>query len=307
MPLSTIALLSPGDMGHSVGQVLVDHSLRVITCLQGRSARTRRLAKRAGIEDVPTYEAMVGQADIILSILVPAQAKNAAQRVAQAMAATGARPLYADCNAIAPQTVREIAALVAEAGGRFVDASIIGGPPREGRVPRLYASGPHAASFEELSDYGLNVILLGDQVGDASAIKMCYGGLTKGLAALCAELLTAGELLGISRPLEEVLRTTQATLYDRMERGLPTMPMRSKRWIGEMEEVAKTLGSIGLTPKIHAGAADFYRLVAETPLAERTPEDPTPPPTLSEMLPVLAEQAKRGADAAGRDGCAPGR
>ena len=80
-----VALLSPGDMGHSVGQVLVENGLRVITCLQGRSERTRGLAAEAGIADVGSYAEMVQEADLLLSILVPAQAPRAAGRVAAAL------------------------------------------------------------------------------------------------------------------------------------------------------------------------------------------------------------------------------
>ena len=102
MTVKTVGILSPGDMGHTVGQVLCSNGLRVIACLQARSKRTKRLAARAGIEDVPTYQALVNESDIILSILVPAQAFSAAQTVARAISETHADTLFADCNAIAP-------------------------------------------------------------------------------------------------------------------------------------------------------------------------------------------------------------
>jgi 3-hydroxyisobutyrate dehydrogenase-like beta-hydroxyacid dehydrogenase len=277
MRLKTVGILSPGDMGHTVGQVLGSHGLRVITCLQGRSARTRSLAERAGITGVPTYRALVSEADIVLSILVPAQAKQAAQAIAQAMSETGTNLVYADCNAIAPQTARQVGDVIAQAGGRFVDASIIGPPPRREGETRFYASGPHASAFEELSQFGLNVIVLGEQIGLASAIKMCYAALTKGLAALCTELLTAAEILGVSQALEREFQLSQAALYERMERGLLRMPMKSRRWVGEMEEIAQTFEQVGLTPKMLAGAADMYRFVGATDLA-----------TLAQVLSVLA-------------------
>jgi 3-hydroxyisobutyrate dehydrogenase-like beta-hydroxyacid dehydrogenase len=288
MRLKTVGILSPGDMGHTVGQVLGSHGLRVITCLQGRSARTRSLAARARIADVPTYRALVSEADILLSILVPAQAKQAAQAVAQAMSETGTDLVYADCNAIAPQTARQAGEVIAQAGGRFVDASIIGPPPRREGVTRFYASGPHASAFEELSQFGLDIIVLGEQVGRASAIKMCYAALTKGLAALCTELLTAAEILGVSQALKREFQLSQTVLYERMERGLPRIPMKSRRWVGEMEEIAQTFERVGLTPKMLAGAADMYRFVGATDLAERTPEDTDPLPTLAQVLSVLA-------------------
>jgi len=288
MSLKTVAILSPGDMGHAVGQRLGSHGLQVITCLQGRSERTRSLAQRANIAEVPSYKALVTQADIVLSILVPAQAQQAASLVAQALSETHAEIIYADCNAIAPQTTRQIGAMITAAGGRYVDASIIGGPPRQGGTTRFYASGPDAVAFERLNQFGLDVVVLGEEIGLASAIKMCYAALTKGLAALSTELLTAAEILGVSEALRQEFQLSQAALYERMERGLPRMPAKARRWVGEMEEISRTFEQTGLTPRILAGAADMYRFVGATPLADRTPEDPDPPPPLEQMVSVLA-------------------
>ena len=129
MTVNTIGLLSPGDMGHAVGAVLVKNGIKVITCLEGRSNRTRGLAGKAGIINVPTYQDLVRDADIILSILVPSEAMNAATLVSQALEETGEKTTYADCNAIAPQTVQEIGKVITAAGSNFVDAGIIGGLP----------------------------------------------------------------------------------------------------------------------------------------------------------------------------------
>jgi 3-hydroxyisobutyrate dehydrogenase-like beta-hydroxyacid dehydrogenase len=296
MPLTTVGILSPGDMGHVVGQVLGDHGLRVITCLDGRSERTRSLAEKAGIADVESYPALVTEADMVLSILVPAQAEAAAASVAQAISDTGADLVYADCNAIAPETTKKIGRIVAQAGGRYVDASIIGGPPRRKGGTRFYASGPDVGTFAALNDFGLDIVLLGDEIGLASAIKMCYGGLTKGLTALCTELLTAAEVLGVSDALHREFEMSQGTLFERMQRGLPGMPAKSRRWVGEMEEISRTFGSVGLTPHIHMGAADMYRFVGSTTLADRNPEDTEPPPALEEMISILARHLAAAQD-----------
>ena len=120
---NTVGILSPGDMGHTVGNVLRENGLRVITCLKDRSQRTRQLAEKAGIIDVPTYSQLVTEADLILSIMVPAQAMSAASVVAEALQQTNATLTYTDCNAIAPQTVRKLGDVITAAGGTFVDAS----------------------------------------------------------------------------------------------------------------------------------------------------------------------------------------
>jgi 3-hydroxyisobutyrate dehydrogenase-like beta-hydroxyacid dehydrogenase len=289
MKLRTVGIVSPGDMGHAVGQVLGSHGLRVITCLQGRSQRTKSLTNRAHIADVSTYQALVSEADILLSIMVPAQAKQAAQLIAKAISETKSELIYADCNAIAPETTCQIGEMITAAGGRFVDVGIIGRPPGKEGSTWFYTSGPHLRAFEELSRFGLQVIVLGEQIGQASAMKMCYAAVTKGMVALFTELFTAAEILGVSRALKERVQSgAQFIFYERMEQELPRMPEKSRRWIGEMEEIAKTFEHVGLTPNIFAGAADIYRFVSKTDLANRTPEDSSPRPSLSRVVAVLA-------------------
>ena len=289
MKLNTVAILSPGDMGHGVGHVLVGNGLRVITCLRERSERTRSLAKQVGIEDVSTYERLVKEADLILSILVPAKAVEAAQEVAQAIQKTQAQPVYADCNAIAPQTAREIDEIIRNAGGIFVDAGIIGSSPKRDRSTRIYASGHHAPELENLTRFGLNIIVLGDQIGQASMIKMCNAALTKGLTALSTELLIAAEAGNILPALENEFKQNKLEFYNYMQRRLPRMTMNSRRYVGEMEEIAKTFEEIGLTPRIFLGAADIYQFVGNTVLAERVPEDPQPLPAFTEVIKILSE------------------
>jgi len=289
MSLQTVGILSPGDMGSAVGRVLRANGLQVITCLQDRSERTRTLARQAELKEVETYQALVMEADLILSILVPAQAPAAAKAVAEALTETRAELVYVDCNAIAPQTVVQIGRMISGAGGQFVDASIIGPPPRREGATRFYASGPDVARFEALGQYGLDIRSLGGEVGQASAIKMCYAALTKGLTALATELLTAAQALGVWEALQAEFQTSQTAMFERLARGLPNMPPKSRRFVGEMEEIASTFAQVGLTPNILAGAADLYRFVGQTPLADRAPESEEPPPSLTEMITTLAE------------------
>ena len=290
--LSTVGILSPGDMGHTVGNVLRENGLRVITCLTGRSQRTQQLAEKAGIVDVPTYSQFVTEADLILSIMVPAQAMSAASAVAETLQQVDTTLAYTDCNAIAPQTVRKLGDIINSAGGTFVDASIIGPPPRTPGATRFYASGPDLDLFSELNNYGLDVRALGTEIGLASAIKMCYASLTKGLTALCTELLTAASVLGVSEALTAEFQLSQSALFERMERGLPSMPPKARRWIGEMEEISATFAHVGLTPNILTGAADMYRFIGDTHLADLPPEARDEFPTLAELIKILADNLK---------------
>ncbi|MDP6549152.1 MAG: DUF1932 domain-containing protein [Dehalococcoidia bacterium] len=292
MSIETVAILSPGDMGHAVGQLLREHELRVVTCLAGRSGRTRTLAEKAGIEDMSSLEEMVKRSDVILSITVSEVVPAVCQAVADAIRATGSDVLFAECNAIAPQVARRMETVIETAGGRFVDASIIGGPPKGGSCPRFYASGPRVAEFEVLRDFGLDVRGLGPEIGRASGIKMCYAAMTKGSSALYAELLMAAELIGLSDHLREEFQGSQPAIYKRMEGGLPGVPAKSRRWVSEMQEIEATFDHLGLTPRMFQGVADIYRQMGSTSLADETPETKDTNRSLEQTISQLAEQVE---------------
>ena len=272
MAISTVAILSPGDMGHAVGQRLREYELDVITCLAGRSQRTRDLADAAGIRDVATMEELVERSDLVMSMTVSAAVPEVCQQVADALTATGSDTLFAECNAVSPQLVRELEPIITQAGGRFVDASIIGGPPRPGYSPHFYASGPCAAEFERLNDFGLDVLKLDGETGQASGIKMCYAAMTKGSWALYTQLLMAAELMGLTEPLLEEFSSGQQAVLQRMERTIPTVPPRSRRWVSEMEEIRDTFAHLGMTAHLFEGVTDMYRFIGDTPLGDEFPE-----------------------------------
>ena len=272
LKLRTVGIMSPGDMGSAVGQVLAGHGLRVIAALGGRSARTRALAAEAGIADVGSLENLVREADLILSILVPDAAVEAAQQVAEAMKNTGAKPLYADCNSIALQSARKIDGLLQAVGTPFAEASIIGSPPRVPNKTRIYTSGPHAQEFAQLNQFGLVVRDLGPEPGKAKAIKICYSTVTKGTQALLTGSFVLGSRLGIFDVLVSELETSQKAMLKFAQDGLQQMAPKAHRWVGEMNELAATYQALGLTPEMLAGAADMYRDVSRTALGRESPE-----------------------------------
>ena len=290
MRIETVAILSPGDMGHAVGRALREHGLRVISHLEGRSERTRELARSAGIAEVACLEDLVREADVVLSILVPSEATGVAESVADAIRATGADTVFADCNAVSPATAAAMCDAITQAGGCYVDGGIIGGPPVPGspRV-RIYMSGERAAELSALDCDGVAIKQMGDQIGRASAIKMCYAALTKGTSSLQLALLTAAEVLGVSEELAAEFASSQSAAFETMNRGLPGLPSKAFRWIGEMEEIADTFDAAGVTPFFHRGAAEMYRLMSETPFASETPEAIDKDRTLDETIAALAD------------------
>ena len=295
MSVQTVAIFGPGDMGSNVGRSLRKYGLRVVTCLAGRSERSRGLAGDAGFEDLPSLEAVMADADLVLSIMPPANAVDAARAIADAMRAAGRTPPYADCNAISPGTTRRAGEAIAAAGAPFIDAGIIGPPPGRGRPPRFYVSGPEAAVMDALDGKDIDVRQLGPEIGRASAMKMAYASLTKGTWTLYAATLTMAARSGLADELMAELDSSRPTVLEDMRRMVPRLPADSGRWIGEMEEIAATFADVGLTPHFHEGAADTFRLLASTPLAEETRETMDTNRTLEQTVAVFAAAVDKAA------------
>jgi 3-hydroxyisobutyrate dehydrogenase-like beta-hydroxyacid dehydrogenase len=259
-------------MGSAVGAVALGLGHRVVTCLDGRSDRSRGLAVAAGFEDISPLPEMVGAADLILSILPPAAAVDTARDVAAAMGDAGATPAFADCNAIAPATARKAAEIIEGAGALFIDGGIFGPAPRSTPPTRLYVSGPDCAPMRALQSDLLDVREIGAGVGRASALKMCYAALTKGSWTLHAALLTAAARLGVAEELGAEFDGSQKEAFERMRGMIPRLPVDAGRWIGEMEEIAATFEAAGVPPDFHRGAAEMFRLLDRTPFAAETRE-----------------------------------
>jgi 3-hydroxyisobutyrate dehydrogenase-like beta-hydroxyacid dehydrogenase len=275
-------------MGAAIGNTLVHGGLDVVTPLDGRSNLTRTRAAESRMRDIGTVDALVREADIVLSVLVPAEAERIADAVVEAMTATGQHPPFVECNAIAPQTVSRIAERITAAGTAFIDAGIIGSPPTPGGDnTRFHCSGPDTSAFEALSEHGLDVRHVGPNIGQASGLKMVYAATTKGTYALWTELLVAARALDLDDALKAELG--EGVIAQQMFKGIPDTPRRARRWVGEMEEIALTFEGLGLTPKMLEGAADVYRLESDTPLGDLTSRDPQP--KLADMLQILAAKA----------------
>ena len=219
---------------------------------------------RRDLTDVGTVTELVAECDVVLSIMDPGAAVDFARVAADALRASGRHTLIVDCNAIAPDTVHEIAGLVEQAGGRFLDAGIIGPPPRGTAKANLYVSGPGAADLEQLAGPQLVVHVIGEGIADASALKVCNGALNKGTQALWLEVLIAAQRLGVAGLLEQQLQQSQAERHSWALSEFPSLPPKAYRWVPEMLEISKTLDAAGMTPQMFQGAADIYRFVAGT-------------------------------------------
>ena len=173
MKISNIGILSPGDMGSAVGKVLIDNGYKVFTNLDGRSTRTKKLSNEAGIISLPSLSRIFSDCEIVLSILVPSEALGLAKRVSETIN-SNTLPLFVDCNAVSPMTKKKISKIVIDSGMEFVDGGIIGPPPRDGKIPRLYISGPKSSDLLQLNNKGIEVVVLGEEIGQASSLKMLH-------------------------------------------------------------------------------------------------------------------------------------
>jgi len=273
MQIRNIGVVSPGDMGQAIAGRLKESGFNVHTALEGRSERTKALARAAGLADCGSMEQLVATCELVISVINPGEALAVARKAAAAIRTTGRQIAFADLNAVSPQTARDTERLIRDAGGMFIDGGIIGPPPRgEKDRPRIYVSGPDAYLFGQISHPNLQVRVMSEHVGDASGVKMCYAAMTKGTTALAVELLVAARKLGVEQALEKELRESRNDVFDWQVRNIAVMPPKAYRWVPEMQEIAKTFGELGMTRRIFEGASDIYEMVAATSLGKESPE-----------------------------------
>lgn len=251
--MALIGLVSPGEMGAVVGGLLVDAGHTVRWSSAGRGPATRARAEAAGLTEADDLASAVADADIVLSICPP----DAALDTAREVAGHGFSGLYVDANAIAPATVREVAATLTPTA-RYVDGGIVGQPPTQADTTRLFLSGDEAPAVAALFDgSNLEAIVLDGEVS-ASAIKMAYAGWNKGATALALTVWSYAASMGVEDALMHEWSRSQKGVVDRVEGHAPSVGAKAWRWIGEMEEIAASLGEAGLPTGFHEGARDLY-------------------------------------------------
>jgi 3-hydroxyisobutyrate dehydrogenase-like beta-hydroxyacid dehydrogenase len=266
MPFASIGLLHPGDMGAGIGAALVGAGHTVSWASEGRSPASARRAAAAGLVDVRSVEAMVERCDLSISFCPPDVALDTAKEVA------GFRGSYLDANAIAPETAREVAAVVEQRGGRYLDGGIIGAPPTASGSPRLYLSGLGAGAVRgAFAGTDMDVRVISENPTAASALKMCYAAWTKGSAALLLDVRALAVAEGVEEPLLSEWQTSLPDLAARSLQAAAQATSKGWRWTGEMDQIAQTFRSAGLPDGFHRAAAEVYtrpgrdeRAVADT-------------------------------------------
>ncbi len=266
--MTMVAIIAPGAMGAAVGARLVEHGLEVRTSLAGRSQESSTRAEAGGMRAVSLPR--IAEADIILSIVPPGEALAVARSLGPVIAHATRKPAYADCNAVSPQTAEAVADVISQSGGRFVDAGIIGGPPKPGSPgPVFYTSGSDASLLDVLAQHGLRVKNLHAPIGAASGLKMSYAGITKGLTALGAAMMLAATNYHTASSLADELADSQPELLAWLGKSVPQMYSKAYRWVAEMEQVATFAGESAATRDIYTSIASFYKGLAQDQVGAR--------------------------------------
>jgi 3-hydroxyisobutyrate dehydrogenase-like beta-hydroxyacid dehydrogenase len=278
-----IAIVAQGSMGAGIGKRLGESGAEVRTLLSGRSAASTERARAAGMKAVPDERSLLDGADFFLSILPPGEAENLAVRLAPALTILARKPVYVDCNAISPQTAERVAAIVAATGAKFVDAGIIGGPPRPGYGPAIYASGPAVGEPAVLRDWGLDWRAIDGPVGAASGLKMSYAGITKGITALGSAMMLGSARSGCAEALLAELKSSQPHIFNYLSASIPRMYDKAYRWVAEMEEISDFHASYQPAADIYAAIARHYAALA-TAEAETAPGPDNPIKVLDRVL-----------------------
>ena len=190
-----------------------------------------------------------------------------------AIKATGKKIMVVNGNAVAPRTAHEIDGIIRAVGGSCVDGSILRVTSKGKSELRLYVSGPEAAALTQINDEILKIRVVGEKIGNASALKMCYGAFTKGALALGVELLLASHKLGVADEVAAEFEDTQPEVYKWILGRTIGMAPKAYRYVPEMLEVATTFEDAGMTRRMLEGAADMFEMLAKTPLAAETPEE----------------------------------
>jgi len=267
--MTKFGILHPGQMGISIAASAKNSGCEVYWASEGRSEQTRKRAEEQELIDTHTLEELCQTCSVIISVCPP----DAAEAVANQVVTAGFQGLYVDANAIAPQHVDRIKQVLESTEIDFVDGSIIGGPAWEPGRTWLYLSGEKAqAAADCFSNGPLETSIIGNEIGKASALKMCFAAYTKGTTALLCGILAAADDLGVRDELETQWSRNESDFATQTQNRIRRVTAKAWRFEGEMKEIASTLAGASIPGGFHIAAAEIYRRMAIFKDAPETPD-----------------------------------
>jgi 3-hydroxyisobutyrate dehydrogenase-like beta-hydroxyacid dehydrogenase len=280
MARQRVGILHPGEMGISIAASAQNSGREVYWISEGRSAATRKRASQFHLHEARSLEELCAACSIIVSVCPP----HVAEAVAESVLRAGFQGLFVEANAIAPRRTIGIGQTMSHAGVGFVDGGIIGFPAWEPHTTCLYLSGTRAGEVAACFSAGpLDTIILGAEIGKASALKMCYAANTKGTVALLAAILATAENLGVREALFDRWNKDNSGYAEQVLKRIRANAPKAWRFVGEMEEISATFSEAGAPGEFHSAAAEIYRQLARF-------KDLKGPPTLDQILDALCKK-----------------
>ncbi|MFD5425513.1 DUF1932 domain-containing protein [Streptomyces sp. NPDC127084] len=249
--MTTVTVLHPGAMGSAVAAQAVAAGHEVLWVPEGRSEATRERARMVGAVPVDTLAEALERSSLILSVCPP----QAAQQVAELVAAHGFAGVYVEANAINPQRMLHISEDIAP-GTSVLDAAIFGPPPGGARTARLYLAGEGSAidQVESLfKDTALHTRRTSGTIGSVSALKMAFAGYQKAARTLAGVAHALAAAHGVGEELTTEAKVMAANILSDPE-YLPSVAARAWRWAPEMQDIADTLRAAHLPPDMAEAA-----------------------------------------------------
>jgi 3-hydroxyisobutyrate dehydrogenase-like beta-hydroxyacid dehydrogenase len=254
-----VGVLHPGKMGIFVAACVQENGHSVYWASEGRSQQTRKRAEEHHLHDAGRLATLCETCRVIVSVCPP----HAAEKVAEQVMEQSFQGQYLDLNAISPQKAVGISQKMKRKGIAFVDGSIIGGPAWEQGKTHLYLSGENAPPAADLFAIGsMEARVIGDRIGPASALKMCYSAYTKGSTALLCAILAAAQTLGVREELEGQWSLDWPGFADETRERVRKVTAKAWRFAGEMEEIAMTFEDAGLPGEFYSAATEIYQRLA---------------------------------------------
>jgi len=257
--MTKIGILHPGEMGVSVAASAINSGHQVYWTSQGRGEKTRHRAEKHGLIELEALAKFCQTCEIIISICPP----HAAEDVAYSVVEAEFKGIYLDANAISPQRSIRIGQLLEAKSIQYVDGGIIGGPAWNPKETSLYLSGQYANVIAECFSKGpLETKIMGEEIGQASALKMCYAAYSKGTTALLAAILATAESFRVRKDLYEQWNMDEPEFVEQVNRRVTRVTAKAWRFEGEMYEIAATFQEAGLPNGFHIAAAEIYQQMA---------------------------------------------
>jgi 3-hydroxyisobutyrate dehydrogenase-like beta-hydroxyacid dehydrogenase len=222
--------------------------------------------ERLGVNCAETMDEALDGATHVFSLVTADKAFEAANEARSHIAPPA---LFFDCNSCSPATKKAAAAEIEAAGGCYVDVAIMAPVQPARHLTALLIAGPHAerarAALEAL---GMRPSISGEEIGQASAIKMLRSVMIKGFEALTAECMLAARKAGVE---QAVLASLQASDpgFDWQKRSaynLERMMVHGGRRAAEMREVASTIRELGLSDRMARAITDWQQEIADLDL-----------------------------------------